>query len=43
MAIYHHWVHASNDSFNKILKTAIVLLYGYGAYCVIVELIDKFF
>ena len=41
--IYHHWVHMADDSMNKTLKTAIYLLYGYGFYCVVVELCAKFF
>ena len=41
--IYPHWVTASDDQMNKVLKTCIYLLYGYGAYVVIAELITKFF
>ena len=40
---YPHWVTASDDQINKVLKTCIYLLYGYGAYVVIAELITKFF
>jgi len=42
MAKYHHWVYASNDSMNKVLKFAITCLYGYGAYVVVVEFWEKF-
>ena len=41
--VYPHWVTASDDQMNKVLKTCIYLLYGYGAYVVIAELITKFF
>ena len=41
--VYPHWVTASDDQINKVLKTCIYLLYGYGAYVVIAELITKFF
>lgn len=37
-----YWVTASNDSMNKVLKTAICLLYGYAMWLVVVELWDKF-
>ena len=40
---YHHWVYAADDQINKVLKTCIYLIYGYGAYVVVVELINKFF
>ena len=43
VTVYHHWVHASDDSMNKTLKTAIYLLYGYAFYCVVVELYARFF
>tara|TARA_B100000424_G_scaffold191803_1_gene149461 strand:+ start:1049 stop:1177 length:129 start_codon:yes stop_codon:yes gene_type:complete len=36
------WEVASDDSMNKVLKTAIVSLYGYGSYCVVVELWERF-
>ena len=41
--VYPYWVTASDDQMNKVLKTCIYLLYGYGAYIVIAELITKFF
>ncbi len=34
-----HWVVASDDSFNKVLKFVIISLYCYAMYLVIVELI----
>lgn len=37
-----YWVTASNDSMNKVLKTAICLLYGYATWLVLVELWEKF-
>ena len=37
-----YWVTASNDSMNKVLKTAICLLYVYAMWLVVVELWDKF-
>lgn len=43
VTVYHHWVYASDDSMNKTLKTAIYLIYGYGFYCVFVELYARFF
>jgi len=43
VTVYHHWVHASDDSMNKTLKLAIVCLYGYATYMVVAELITKFF
>ena len=41
--VYPHWVTASDDQMNKVLKTCIYLIYGYGAYVVVAELITKFF
>ena len=41
--VYPYWVTASDDQMNKVLKTCIYLIYGYGAYVVIAELIIKFF
>lgn len=37
-----YWVTASDDQMNKVLKTAIILIYGYGFWVVAVELWDKF-
>ena len=41
--VYPHWVTASDDQMNKVLKTCIYLIYGYGTYVVVAELITKFF
>ena len=41
--VYPYWVTASDDQMNKVLKTRIYLIYGYGAYVVVAELITKFF
>ena len=41
--VYPHWVTASDDQMNKVLKTCIYLIYGYGIYLVVAELIGKFF
>ena len=41
--VYPHWVTASDDQMNKVLKTCIYLIYGYGRYVVVAELIGKFF
>ena len=41
--VYPYWVTASDDQMNKVLKTCIYLIYGYGAYVVVAELITKFF
>jgi len=38
-----HWVVMADDSMNKVLKTAVYGVFGYGAYMVIVELWQKFF
>ena len=43
VTVYHHWVYMADDSMNKTLKFAVYCLYGYAAYVVAVELIDKFF
>ena len=43
VTVYHHWVYASDDSMNKVLKTVIVLLYAYGFWCVVSELYVRFF
>ena len=40
--IYHHWVYAADDSMNKTLKFAIYCIYGYGFYCVVMELISTY-
>ena len=37
-----HWEAMADDSMNKVLKTVIISLYVYGAYCVIIELWSKF-
>ena len=39
---YHHWVYAADDQINKVLKTVIVLLYCYGFYVIIKELVEKY-
>ena len=41
--VYPHWVTASDDQMNKVLKTCIYCIYGYGIYVVVAELIGKFF
>ena len=41
--VYPHWVTASDDQMNKVLKTCIYLIYGYAIYMVVAELIGKFF
>ena len=38
-----HWAVMADDSMNKVLKTAVYCLFGYGAYVVIVEIWQKFF
>mgnify|MGYP001457657217 CR=1 FL=1 len=38
---YHDWVYMADDSINKVLKTVIVLLYCYGFYVIIRELMEK--
>ena len=38
-----HWAVMADDSVNKVLKTAVYCLFGYGAYVVIVEIWQKFF
>lgn len=38
---YHHWVYAADDQINKVLKSIIVLVYCYGAYIFIDEMIGK--
>ena len=37
-----HWEAMADDSMNKVLKTVIISLYVYGAYCVITELWSMF-
>ena len=39
---YHHWVYAADDQINKVLKTMIILLYSYGFYVIIRELVEKY-
>ena len=34
-----HWDKMSDDSFNKVLKLIIILLYSYAVYAVFAELI----
>ena len=41
MKKYHDWVYMADDSINKVLKTVIVLLYCYGFYVIIRELVEK--
>ena len=38
-----HWEVMADDSMNKVLKTVVYCLFGYGAYVVIVEIWQKFF
>ena len=38
-----HWSVMADDSMNKVLKTVVYCLFGYGAYVVIVEIWQKFF
>ena len=38
-----HWCGDADDSMNKVLKTTVYCVFGYGAYMVIVELWQKFF
>lgn len=40
---YHHWVYMADDSMNKVLKTVVYCLFGYGFYCVAIELYTKYF
>lgn len=40
---YYRWVYSSDDSFNKILKYCVYLLYGYGFYVFILEIWSKYF
>ena len=40
---YHHWVYMADDQMNKVLKTVIVCVYGYGAYIFFNELFTEFF
>ena len=37
-----HWEAMADDSMNKVLKTCICCLYGYGFYVVAKELWSKF-
>ena len=39
---YHHWVYAADDQINKVLKTLIISVYGYGAYIFIAEMWSKY-
>ena len=39
---YHHWVYAADDQMNKVLKTVVCCLFGYGFYVVAIELWNKF-
>jgi len=40
---YHKWVYTSDDFLNKFLKLCIYLLYGYGVYIFISEILSKYF
>ena len=42
VTVYHHWVYAADDSMNKTLKFTVYCLYGYGFYCVVMELISTY-
>ena len=42
MRKYHDWVYMADDSINKVLKTMIILLYSYGFYVIIRELVEKY-
>ena len=39
---YHDWVYMADDQINKVLKTLIISVYGYGAYIFIVEMWSKY-
>ena len=39
---YHDWVYMADDQINKVLKTVIVCVYGYGAYVFISEMWSKY-
>jgi len=40
---YHHWVYMADDSMNKVLKTVVYCLFGYGFYVTAIEIYAKFF
>ena len=40
---YYQWVYSSDDFLNKFLKVCIYLLYGYGVYIFILEIMSKYF
>ena len=40
---YPQWVYSSDDFLNKFLKFCIYLLYGYGVYIFILEIMSKYF
>ena len=40
---FHHWVYASDDFLNKLLKLCVFSLYCYGIYVFILEVWSKFF
>ena len=39
---YHDWVYMADDQINKVLKTLIISVYGYGAYIFIAEMWSKY-
>ena len=39
---YYDWVYMADDSINKVLKTAICSVYGYGFYIFFAEMFNKF-
>ena len=39
---YHDWVYMADDQINKVLKTVIVCVYGYGLYVFIAEMWSKY-
>ena len=39
---YHDWVYMADDQINKVLKTLVILLYIYGFYVFVIELLEKY-
>lgn len=39
---YHDWVYMADDSMNKVLKTVVYCLFGYGFYVFFVAVWEKF-
>ena len=40
--VYPHWVTASDDQMNKVLKTVVYCLFGYGFYVFVEAVWNKF-